>query len=178
MAFDYRNSTNPQTLSIEGERVRLDVISRTFEQDIFKTFDAEVTRYMFPKPAETITEVRAFIDSSHHPANLQFVILDKTTDEFLGCCGLHGKTDSHNPELGIWLKTAAHGAGYGREAIHALVTWAREHLSLDSFVYPVDKNNTPSRAIPLSLGGEVFDERRERGAAGNKLDLVFYRIPA
>ena len=177
-AFEYRKPVDVATLSIEAERIRLEIISPAFEQDIFETFDADVTRYMFPQPAKDIAETREFVNSSLNRLanNLQFVILS-ATNEFLGCCGLHGEASPRTPELGIWLKTKAHGHGYGREAITALVNWAKENIVLDSLTYPVDKNNHASRKIPLALGGEPVGERVDTGLAGNKLELVFYKIP-
>lgn len=169
-------------LTIEGERVRLVTISGTFAEDIFSEFTSDITRHMFPKPAEDIAETRAFIANSLQDMkagdNVQLVILRRDDGEFLGCCGLHGRGDVTKPELGIWLKRGAHGHGYGREAVHALVKWARENISLEGFIYPVDKNNAPSRNIPVSLGGRVVGERVEYGQAGNRLDEVIYEIPA
>lgn len=169
-------------LVIEGERVRLVTISGKFEEDIFSEFTSDITRYMMPKPADDVAETRAFIADSlqgmKEGDNVQLVILRKDDDEFLGCCGLHGRGDVAKPELGIWLKHDAHGHGYGREAVHALVKWARENIRLEGFIYPVDKNNAPSRNIPVSLGGRVIGERVEYGQAGNRLDEVVYEIPA
>ena len=168
-------------LTIEGERVRLVTISGKFEEDIFSEFTSDITRYMFPKPADDIAETRAFIADSLQGMkagkNIQLVIL-KDDGEFLGCCGLHGGSDVSKPELGIWLKQDAHGHGYGREAIHTLVKWVQENIRLTSFIYPVSKENTPSRNIPISLGGRVIGERVEKGQAGNVLDEVIYEIPA
>ena len=31
--------------------------------------------------------------------------------------------DSVSPELGLWLKESAHGQGFGREVVTALVEW-------------------------------------------------------
>ncbi len=167
-------------LSIDGERIRLVSISRAYEQNIFEEFTSDITTYMIPKAAETIEETRAFIDSSlqsfSDANNLVFVILDKQTDEFLGCCGLHGRGDVRNPEFGIWLKRSAHGQGLGREAIRTLAEWAEQNIRLESFIYPVDKRNAPSRKIPESLGGVVVEERTEEGMTGNVLDEVVYRI--
>lgn len=167
-------------LSIAGRRIRLDSISASYEQAIFREFDEQISRYMFPKPADSLEQSREFILSSLAACaagnNLQFVILDKQSQEFLGCCGLHGQTDSIKPELGIWLKKSAHGQGLGKEAIHTLVFWAQEALVLESFIYPVDRRNEASRKIPLSLGGKLIAERREVGRAGNSLDLLVYQI--
>ena len=111
-------------LTLEGERVRLVTISAEFEEVIFSEFTSDITRYMFPKPADDIAETRAFITDSlqgmKEGNNVQLVIV-KDNGEFLGCCGLHGRADVEKPELGIWLKQGAHGHGYGLEAIHTLV---------------------------------------------------------
>ena len=168
-------------ININGKRVRLVSISNKFEQDIFNEFTSEITTYMFPQPAKTIKETRDFIDSSlegfKEGNNLQLVILRKENDEFLGCCGLHGDEDARNPEFGIWLKKSAHGEGLGKEAIHTLAFWAQVNIRLDSFVYPVDKRNQPSRNIPISLGGTIIEERTVQGVAGNTLNEVVYKIP-
>ena len=168
-------------LSIEGERVRLVSVSRAYERDIFEELTSDIATYMIPKPADTIEETRAFIDSSLEgfadANNLVLVILEKQTGDFLGCCGLHGRGDANNPEFGIWLKRSAHGRGLGREAIRTLALWAQENIRLESFIYPVDKRNVPSRRVPESLGGVVAAEREDVGMAGNVLDEVVYIIP-
>lgn len=168
-------------LDIEGERVRLVSIAERFAQDIFAEFDSDITTYMFPKPAASLEETKAFIQASlkafDEANDLQLVILDKTTGEFLGCCGLHGGDDVRNPELGIWLKRSAHGRALGKEAVWTLVLWAQDNMQIDSFSYPVDKRNRPSRNIPISLGGQVVEERAAKGKAGNVLDEVVYKIP-
>ena len=167
-------------LELEGERVRLVSITEAFAEDIFTEFSSDVTTYMFPKPADSIGETRAFIRSSlaafGEGDDFQLVILDKTTGEFLGCCGLHGRDDAKNPEIGIWLKKSAHGQALGKEAVWTLVRWAQDHIDLESFIYPVDKRNQPSRNIPISLGGQVVGEKVDKGMAGNVLDEVIYRI--
>ena len=167
-------------LNIEGERVRLISITTAFEQDILTEFSSDITTYMIPKPADSIEETRAFIEASltafSEGNNLQLVILEKETNEFLGCCGLHGRGDVRNPEFGIWLKKGAHGRGLGKEAIWTLAVWAQENIRLESFIYPVDKRNEASRKIPVSLGGEVVEERTDKGMSGNVLNEVVYKI--
>ena len=108
--------------------------------------------------------------------SLPFVILNKATSEFLGCVGLHGEKNVRTPELGIWLKQAAHGSGYGREAVHLLVNWAIANIDFDYFLYPVDRRNIPSRKIPESLGGKVVKEFENTTPTGKFLDMLVYRI--
>lgn len=181
-SFHFLASHPPDLLSlvIESERLRLVPISEEFEQDIFHEFTSNITRYMIPKPAQNIEETRKFIRDSRHSVesgyNLQFAILLKTTNEFLGCCGLHGDRKVETPELGIWLKKSAHGNGYGKEAVRALVDWAQKNIDIEYFIYPVDRRNAPSCKIPESLGGEIISEIQETSLSGALLDLVVYKI--
>jgi RimJ/RimL family protein N-acetyltransferase len=97
-------------------------------------------------------------------------------NEFLGICGLHIRAGPDTPELGIWLKKSAHGERLGREAIHCLVAWAKIHLDAAFLIYPVDRQNIPSRKIPESLGGVIFAEDKVKNMSGRILDEVIYRI--
>ncbi len=169
------------SLTIEGDRIRLVTISHRFERDIFQEFTKEITTYMIPSPAKNIEETHKFIVASRRGIkagyNLQFVILSKETEEFLGNCGLHGENRARTPELGIWLKKNAHGKGYGREAVHTLVKWSKNNIDLDYFIYPVDIRNIPSRKIPESLGGQIIKQSPIKTPTGKILDSVVYQIP-
>ena len=161
-------------------RLLLRPITERDTWQIFENFTPEVTRYMVPQPAERVQETIQFIRRSlagmERGENLQFVIVDKASGEFLGCCGLHGHGTPQTPELGIWLKTAAQGNGYGKEAITAVVQWAEQHLQYDYLTYPVDRDNIPSRKIPEALGGEIFEESLCVKQDGGCLDVLIYRI--
>lgn len=174
-------SKDLRSVCIAGERIRLVSVSDKFAQEIFQEFTSEVTRFMFPKPPDKFEETVEFI--SHCRAGMRagndlvLVILLKQTDEFLGCCGLHVKDNVRQPELGVWLKMGAHGHGYGRKAITLLVEWAKTHIDLDGFVYPVDRQNIASCKIPESLGGKIIEEVQKTSLSGHILDEVVYRIP-
>ncbi|MDG5813940.1 GNAT family N-acetyltransferase [Chitinispirillales bacterium ANBcel5] len=118
---------------IETERLALLPIDKSWADDIFREFDHEITKYMYPKPAEKIDETYGFIESSlkelREGTTLQLVITKKDTKEFIGCAGLH-KIDSHTPELGIWTKKQSHGNGYGLETITAIIQGAKENMAL------------------------------------------------
>ncbi len=169
------------TLKIEGNRISLQSIDHRFSSVMFKEFTAEVTRYMFPKPAEAIEETNTFISESLEKMRLGqdliLVITKKDSEQFLGCCGFHLNQNPKTPELGIWIRKDEHGQKYGREAIHLLVYWAVENIDFDYAIYPVDKANIASRKIPESLGGIIFDERIVKSLSGYLLDEVLYKIP-
>lgn len=167
-------------VEIAAERVLLRPISEQYAEEIFFHFTPEVTRYMVPRSPTYIEETFDFIgrslDGMERGENLQFVILKKESREFLGCCALHGQGKPQTPELGIWIKTSAHGNGYGKEAIFALVDWAKRHLEYKYLTYPVDRENIPSIKIPEALDGQVFEETLCARQDGGFLDVLIYRI--
>lgn len=169
-------------VEIVAERISLVPVSRDYAPDIAREFTAEITRYMVPKSADDREQVHTFIDSSRENmaagSELVLSILDAATGEFLGICGLHDRENGDTPELGIWLKKRAHGAGLGREAMRALVDWAQDKLDFSYLIYPVDKNNRPSRKLIESIGGIAFGECLKQSMSGHTLDEVLYRIEA
>jgi RimJ/RimL family protein N-acetyltransferase len=164
---------------IETPRLKLVPTSLKYAPEIFKEFTPEITTYMYPKSAKEISETETFINTSvqnmEKREELQVVILDRQTGEFLGHAGLKNiHTDT--PEPGLWIKKSAHGHKFGREAIAGLKKWADENIKYRYLIYPVDKRNIPSRKIPESLGGVVEDEYKKENVSGNILDMVEYHI--
>ena len=166
---------------IETERLLLLSTHEGYAEDVFDSFTAEITTYMFPAPAKAIEETADFLrgarESNEAGTHLQVVILQGESREFIGHGGLH-HIDTPTPEIGIWIKKTAHRNGYGLEAVTGLVDWALANLSFDYLIYPVDRRNAPSRRIPEALGGNVAREYRQTNASGDELDLLEYRIEA
>lgn len=179
---------NLATVTIETERLLLVPITMQYVEEIFKEFTPEITTYMFPKSTDNISETETFINNATQNMwqwkELQIVILDKTTKEFLWCWGIHIK-NSRAPEPGIRIKKSAFGKKIGREAVAGLADRAQKNLDFDYLFYPVDKNNIPSRKIAESLwgivqkdecGNEIVTEK-ETLDVGRKIHCVEYRIP-
>lgn len=166
-------------VTIISKRLKQVAISMEYAEDIFKSFNKDITTYMYPKPADTIDETISFINSSIESLNegtdLQLVILNRETNEFLGCSGLHN-IDGKEPELGIWIKKEAHHNGYGIEAMSAMLEWARENIDFEYIIYPVDKRNYASKRIPESFNGAAIKEYKTVNLSGDELDIVEYRI--
>lgn len=92
------------SVELSTNRLLLRPISFKYKADIFTEFTEKITIYMHPCPPKNISETEAFINDSitnmKSGNNLIFVILKKTTEEFLGCAGIHG-IEQKEPELGI-----------------------------------------------------------------------------
>jgi RimJ/RimL family protein N-acetyltransferase len=164
---------------IETDRLKLVSTSLKYASEIFKEFTDQITTYMNPKTPKEIKETETFINGAiqkiQNGEELQMVILDKKTGEFLGHCGVMKlKTDA--PELGIWIKKSAHGNKYGREAVAGLKQWIDENMKYSYIDYPVDRRNIASRKIAESLGGVIKDEYKRENLSGKILDEVEYRI--
>lgn len=109
---------------------------------------------------------------SEDRTDLSLVVRRADSGECLGVTGLDG-IDLPCPEIGIWIKEAAHGQGYGREAVRAVAEWASGTLGKEGFIYPVAVQNIPSRRVAEILGGKVVG-----GRTNPKYEAVIYRIPA
>lgn len=168
---------NTENLIIETDRLLIKPISLEFKEEIFNNFTPEITVYMYPKAPEKIEETISFIENSVKENNAgteyQAVVVDKATNEFLGCAGLH-RINTSTPEPGIWIKKDAHGNGYGKEVVFALKKWADSNLDYDYIIYPAAEENKASRRIPESLGGKVVKEYDKVNMSGNKLHMVEY----
>ncbi|MDZ7955768.1 GNAT family N-acetyltransferase [Nostoc sp. DedQUE09] len=170
---------NLEKVSLESKRLILQTISLEHTEDVFREFTSEITIFMYPKPAQSLSEtekiIKEMILQRENHTDLVLVILKKDGLEFLGICEVSA-IDTQTPELGIWLKKSAHGHGFGREAIDALKDWVDKNLEYNYLSYPVDKRNIPSRKIAESLGGKVFREFQQINKSGDLLDEVEYRI--
>ncbi len=168
-------------IEIINENIKLRPIIIEDKDDIFREFNADIVKYMYPPVPEDIEETIDFIESSiatmEAGLNIQLSIVDNDTGEFLGCAGLH-RIDKKIPEFGIWLKKGAHGKNIGRKSIKMLYDFACENLDHEYYKYPVDKRNTASRKIPESLGGEIFKYEIHERPSGEPLDVVEYHIKA
>lgn len=165
--------------AIATDNLILKPITMEYKEDIFREFTHAVTVYTYPKPPEKLEDTVRFIEktmkANQEGKNLQLVVLNKKTKEFLGCAELHN-IDTKTPELGIWIKKSAQGNSYGKEAITALKSWADKNLDYDHISYPVAEKNYPSRRIPESLGGQIFQEYDEINMSGVKHHILEYRI--
>lgn len=164
---------------LETARLRLEPVSRDDRQDVFREFTPAIATFMYPKPPQEISETDEFLSHAVRQnvsgTDLHLAIRQRNTAEFFGLCGIQ-QLQTLTPELGIWLKQAAHGQGYGKEAIARLKAWADEHLDYECLRYPVDRRNVASRKLAEHLGGRVVGEYEKMNLSGRMLEVLEYRI--
>lgn len=166
-------------MNIETERLRLRPVSERDVDDIYRHFNEQVTRYMFPPAAKDRKEMQAavhrFMTQWSSGTDAVFTVVRKGSEEFIGVAGLHG-LKQEIPEIGIWTKLEAHGRHYGREAVGGLIGYART-LGLRVLCYPVDRRNIPSRKIPRFYGGQLTTSlQKVETPDGRMLEEEVYEI--
>lgn len=170
---------NLDELLIESERLWLRPIEMNDSQNIYECFNDAVTKYMKVRPNENLIETEAFIRycilKRRKYEEMVMTIILRDTYEFIGLVGVHA-LDSTEPELGIWIKEAAFGYGYGREAIHSMVEVAEELFVCDGFIYPVDSRNGASQKIALSFDPILRKHYQVENASGFILEIDEYFI--
>ncbi len=168
---------NLSNVVIITKRLRIVPTTEKYAKDIFQECTAEVVKYLSFDPSgkieDTIKYIRLSQPKIKNGEEMPITVVDKTTEEFIGCGGLH-KIKTDKPELGIWIKKSAQRRGYGKETIKALIKWAENNLSYKYLTYPVEKTNIPSRKLIESLGGILKAKRKYTSPTGKELDEVEY----
>jgi Ser/Thr protein kinase RdoA (MazF antagonist)/RimJ/RimL family protein N-acetyltransferase len=166
---------------LESKRLFMLPVSTKYSKEIYDNFTDEVTALMYPSTpkneGETLTYLKDAEKKTESGKNYEVLIFLKENNEFIGGGGVHD-INTKTPEFGIWIKKAAHGHKYGREAIKSLKNWADKNLDYDYLKYPVEISNIPSRKIPESLGGKVvkeYDAPRQDGATHHLVEYHIYK---
>jgi RimJ/RimL family protein N-acetyltransferase len=158
---------------IRSPRLQLSPFQLRDAQEVFGCITPAIAEFMTWEPpswSEYVTRCEKRVQAPE-PNNFSFVIRRLDTRACLGMASLED-ADSVSPELGLWLKESAHGQGFGREVVAALVEWGHATLDKGSFIYPVAIQNIASRRIAKNLHGEIIGNR-----TNPKYDSVVYRIP-
>lgn len=158
---------------IQSPRLQLSQFRMTDAPEVFECITPAVARFMPWEPpswSEYVTRCEKRVQAPE-PDKFSFVIRRLDNRECLAMASLED-ADFVSPELGLWLKESAHGQGFGREVVAALVEWGHAALGKGSFLYPVATQNIASRRIAETLHGEIIASR-----TNPKYDSVIYRIP-
>ena len=158
---------------IQSPRLQLSQFQMMDAPDVFGCITPAIAKFMPWEPpswSEYLARCEKRVQAAE-PNHFYFVIRRLDNWECLGMTSLEG-ADSVSPEVGLWLKESAHGQGFGREVVAALVAWGHTTFGKESFLYPVAVQNTASRRIAEKLHGKVIGKRKNP-----KYDSVVYRIP-
>ena len=169
------------SVNLSSQRLFLKSFSPEDALEVFEAVTPTITRFMGFEPAPSLEAFEQIWQNwfplMHSGTDAHFVVRANSNLEFLGVVGLHDLEDAE-PKVGIWIKETAHGSGFGREAVAALISFAASELGKRAVLYPVVEKNYPSRRLAENLGGILVGSRLLQKAGGIEHPEVIYRIPA
>lgn len=165
-------------LRLKTDRLVIQPYSTSYLEDYYKEFTDEITKYQYPDrfpDMETANQVvSGFVADMERGDMLELVILAQD-GEFLGSLEVFGLQEK-TPEIGLWLKKNAQGAGYGYEALKAVIEYLNETKKYPYYIYEVDVRNTPSIRLAEKFQCEKGGCEEITTESGKKLKLQTYRI--
>ncbi|PRP68037.1 GNAT family N-acetyltransferase [Nonlabens agnitus] len=151
-------------LNFETERLLL----RPFEKRDASHFylmnnDEEVMRYTGDVPFESIAAAEDFIeDYTNNPTGQiqkyhmgRLAVIDKTSKEFVGFCGIKTHEASQITDIGYRLLRSQWGKGYATEACHKMLKFAFDHHQKDQIIAHVHEQNIGSQRVAEKLGFQL-----------------------
>ena len=137
---------------IQSPRLQLSQFQLMDAQEVFGCITPAIARFMPWEPpswSEYLARCEKRVQAPQ-PNDFSFVIRRLDNRECLGMASFED-ADSVAPEVGLWLKESAHGQGFGREVVAALVEWGHGTFGKGSFTYPVAVQVSPAGASPKAF---------------------------
>jgi RimJ/RimL family protein N-acetyltransferase len=165
-----------ESMILETERLILD----TWQSSDWTAFrpiatDPEVMRYITGGAPWSDDQITNFVDRQvklySERGFCRWKLLDKTTGETIGFCGVGFWRDAPDPEIGWWLARHFWGRGLATEAARTALRDAFERVQLERIISVAMSENAASIRIMQKLGLKLECEFENDGAR-----LVRYAI--
>jgi [ribosomal protein S5]-alanine N-acetyltransferase len=123
--------------NIETERLLLKGIDHSDHEFILEEFQNDfINRYLYDaEPMTDISQADELIDFytvAEPRKQNRWVLIEKTTNTRLGTCGFHlWNPDNKDVEIGFELLEQYNGKGYMREAMEAIIEFARREMKVE-----------------------------------------------
>jgi len=153
---------------LKTERLTLRELSIDDQQNIFALrSDKEINKYLDRKPAKSIDDAKAFIQTINQ--NIQnnnsvyWVITLNNTDKLIGTiCLFNFSDDNLKAEIGYELLPGFQGKGIMQEAVSKVIDFAMQHLGLNSIeAYTHSENLNSTKLL------EKFNFKKDGAGEGN-----------
>ena len=163
---------------IRTQRLVIQPFTDRYLEDYFQEFTDEITRYQYPDAFQNLEAARevlsGFTREMEQGNMLELAILSRN-GEFLGSAEVFGIRE-RTPEIGLWLKSAAHGKGYGYEALEGVLEYLDRTGEYEYLIYEADVRNEPSIRLIEKFRCEKGGCEDITTESGKKLALRIYRV--
>lgn len=129
--------------------------------------DPEVIKYTGDAPFESVEAASQFLADYDHFQKYnrgRWAIVDQSTEDILGWCGLKYHEDSGETDLGFRLFKKYWNKGYATEASHLALQYGFRRLGLDSIIARAVKENVASLRVIDKLGLEYEQDFEDHGS--------------
>lgn len=165
---------------IQTERLNIVPFEMKYLNNYFNGFNAEVTKYQWPNPFESVEDARSmlqeFLNEMDKGETLICSILSKN-EEFIGSVEIHGLAEDC-PELGIWILVSEQNKGYAYEALNSVLEYVQTEYNKSAFYYEADIRNKGSIKLLFKFNGkyEIIEQGLEKTTtdSGKYLELQGY----
>lgn len=150
----------------------------TFEDShaLFKlNQDPDVLKFTGDVPFVSLEEVIYFIEHyySTQPSGLgRMAVIDKTTDQFLGWCGLKYKSELNEYDLGFRFFKSYWGQGFATEVSLACLDYGFQHFNLPAIVGRAMEQNAASIRVLQKIGMHFSKCIFEKGVAWQVYEIT------
>jgi len=137
-----------------------------------------------PTPPLSTTEAEAVIDqfalnwrafaAAGTPSGVAFAILDESSGELVGCCGIDGWSKEDVAQFGYWIAPNARGRGYATRAAILLTRWLFD-LGAARVFLTIVAGNEGSVAVARQAGFVYEGTMRAHGVwQGQRCDVMLF----
>ncbi len=140
---------------VETERLNIIPFTEEYLNDYYKESTDNITRFQFPDSFTSIEQAKKRYENlvlDMREGKTLATIITSKDNEFIGKFDVYGLQEK-SPELGLWLKEAAHGKGYGTEVMKAMLQYLNSTKKYSSYIYEADERNTASINLVKKFNG-------------------------
>lgn len=137
-----------------------------------------------PAPVPSTADAEAVIDqfavnwrafaATGNPSGVAFAILDASSDELVGCCGVDDWSKEDVAQFGYWIAASARGRGYATRAAILLTRWLFD-LGAARVFLTIVAGNEDSVAVARRAGFVYEGTMRSHGVwQGQRCDVMWF----
>jgi len=149
-----------------------------------RRYNGVLDRLGHPAPPLSTTDAEAVIDkfalnwrafaSTGTPSGVVFAIVDATSGDLVGCCGVDDWSKADVAQFGYWIAASARGRGYATRAAILLTRWLFE-LGAARVFLTIVAGNEESVAVARRAGFVYEGTMRSHGVwQGRRCDVMWF----
>jgi RimJ/RimL family protein N-acetyltransferase len=159
-------------------------MAEAFTDPAIRRYNGVLDRLGYPAPLLTIMDAEAVIDgfasnwrtsaSTNAPSGVAFAIMDTSTGDLVGCCGVDDWSKADVVQIGYWISPSARGHGYASRAAVLLTRWLFD-LGAARVVLTIVSENKESIAVARRSGFVFEGTMRSHGVwQGERCDIMWF----